>query len=151
MLVAMAQALRIAVVGLGALLMAGIAAASPLITEQEAQLPPDPSKPRAGIERGPDVVPVYPGPNSGALQSPFNFRVRFEAHGGTRVDLDSVAVVYKRLPAIDLTERVRPFLRATGIDMPNAEVPAGAHRIWIFLKDSAGHDSEAEIQFEVTK
>src|SRR5262249_56743421 len=103
------------------------------------------------VERGPDVVAVYRGPNSGALRSPFNFRVRFEPHGGARVDLDSVAVVYKRLPAIDLTERLRPFIRATGIDMPNAEVPAGAHRIWIFLKDSAGHDSQAEIQFEGTK
>jgi hypothetical protein len=152
MLVAMAQALRVAVGGLGTLLMASVvAAASPLITEQEAQLPLDQSDLRVGIERGPDVVQVYPGPNSGALRSPFNFRVRFEAHGGTRVDLDSVSVVYKRLPAIDLTERVRPFLRATGIDMPNAEVPAGVHRIWIFLKDSAGHDNKVEIRFEVTK
>jgi hypothetical protein len=151
MFVAMAQTLRTVIVGLGTLLMAGIAAASPLITEQEAQLPSDQSEIRGGIERGPDVVPVYPGPNSGALRSPFNFRVRFEAHGGTRVDLDSISVVYKRRPAIDLTERVRPFLRATGIDMPNAEVPVGVHRIWIFLKDSAGHDSKAEIRFEVTK
>jgi hypothetical protein len=77
--------------------------------------------------------------------------VKFEPHGNTQIDLDSVAVVYKRLPPIDLTERVRPFLQSTGIDMPAAEVPAGTHHIWIFLRDSVGHDGGGEIQFEVVK
>lgn len=127
----------------------GPAAATTLITRQEAQLPPDNSQLRAGIERGPDIVPIYPAQRSGLIQSPLDFRVKFAAHGGTYVDLNSLTVVYRRMPAIDLTARVRSFARPDGIDMPNAEVPPGAHRIWIFIRDSAGHEGRAELSFSV--
>jgi hypothetical protein len=106
---------------------------------------------RSGIERGPDVIPIYPAPKSGAIQSPFGFRVKFQAHGNTEINLDTLRVVYTRLPDINLTARVKPFTRADGIDMPNAEVPPGAHRIWIFIQDSTGHEGRAEIRFDVEK
>src|SRR4051794_17126918 len=141
--------LRNSVAGLTTLLLIAPAAAAPLITEQEARLPLDETQPRGGIERGPDIVPVYPTPKSGAIQSPFAFRVKFQSHGNTRIDLDSLVVVYKKLPAIDLTERIRPFAQSGGINMPDAEVPAGVHRILIFIKDSAGHERRADIRFEV--
>ena len=127
------------------------AGAATLITEHEAQLPPNDAELRGGIERGPDIVPVYPAPKSGAIQSPFSFRVNFKAHGGTQINLDTVTVVYKKTPDIDLTARVKPFVHADGIDMPGAEAPPGAHRIWIFVKDSVGHESRAEIHFDVEK
>jgi hypothetical protein len=123
------------------------AAATTLITEHEAQLPPDESAMRSGIERGPDIIAIYPAAQTGLIQSPFNFRVQFQPHGGTHIDLDSLIVTYKRIPAIDLTARVRPFAKPTEIDMPSAEVPPGAHRISISIKDSAGHEGRAEIQF----
>lgn len=106
---------------------------------------------RSGIERGPDIIPIYPAPKSGAIQSPFGFRVKFKAHGNTEINLDTLSVVYTRIPDIDLTARVKPFARPDGIDMPNAEVPPGAHRIWIFIQDSAGHEGRAEIRFDVEK
>jgi hypothetical protein len=127
------------------------AGAATLITEHEAQLPANDAQLRGGIERGPDIIPVYPGPKSGAVQSPFGFRVKFEAHGGTQINLDTLDVVYKKTPDIDLTARVKPFVHADGIDMPAAEVPPGSHRIWIFIKDSVGHESRAEIHFDVEK
>ena len=103
------------------------------------------------FERGPDIIPVYPAPKSGAIQSPFDFRVKFQAHGNTRIDLDSLTIVYKRVPAIDLTARVKPFVRSDGIDMPIAEAPPGTHRILIFIKDFAGHEGQADIHFDVEK
>ena len=127
----------------------GSASATTLITEHEAKLPPNDAQLRGGIERGPDIVPIYPMPKSGAIQSPFAFRVRFEAHGGTQVNLDTLTVKYIKTPEIDLTARVKPFVRSDGIDMPNAEVPPGPHRIWIFIKDSAGHEGRADIHFDV--
>ena len=142
---------RVALSGIAVLLTIDPAAATPLITAQEAQLPADNLQLRSGIERGVDVVPVYPTQKSGAIQSPFNFRVRFRAHGNTEIDLDSLIIVYKKIPAIDLTERVRPFVKPDGINMPNAEVPPGAHRILIFLRDSAGHSGGADIRFDVEK
>jgi hypothetical protein len=127
------------------------ALATTLITEHEAQLPANDAQMRSGIERGPDIVPVYPAPKSAMIQSPFGFRVKFEAHGNTRVDLDTLTIVYKRTPDIDLTARVKPFFRPDGIDMPNAEVPPGTHRIWIFIKDTVGHEGRADIHFDVEK
>jgi hypothetical protein len=106
---------------------------------------------RSGIERGPDIVVVYPSPKTGMIQSPFDFKVKFQPHGGTEIDLDSLRVVYKRVPAIDLTARLKPYVRADGIDMPSADVPAGGHRIMIFVKDSAGHEGQADIRFDVEK
>jgi hypothetical protein len=143
--------LRIAVAGLAVALMIAPAAAATLITEHEAQLPADDSQLRSGIERGPDIIAIYPPLKTGMIQSPFGFRVKFQAHGGTQIDPDSLTVVYKRIPAIDLTARVKPYVRADGIDMPDAEVPAGSHRIIIFIRDSAGHEGQADIRFNIEK
>jgi hypothetical protein len=142
---------RLAVAALAGALLATPAAAATLITEHEAQLPPDNSVLRSGIERGPDIVVVYPPPKTGMIQSPFAFQVKFKPHGGTEIDLDSLRVVYKRVPAIDLTARLKPYVRPDGIDMPSAEVPSGDHRIMIFVKDSAGHEGQADIRFDVEK
>jgi len=142
---------RNAITGVVTYLLAGPAAATTLIATHEAQLPPDESQVRSGIERGPDIVPLYPAAKTGSIQSPFRFRVRFQPHGNTRIDLDSVIVTYMRIPAIDLTARLRPFIKTEGIDMPDAEVPRGAHRFFIFLRDSAGHENTAEIRFDVAK
>jgi hypothetical protein len=131
------------------LLLIPFAAAATLINEHEAQLPPDETQLRSGIERGPDIIAIYPPPKTGLIQSPFGFRVKFQAHGGTQIDLDSLTVVYKRIPAIDLTARVKPYARPDGIDMPDAEVPAGTHRIVITIKDSVGHEGQADIHFGV--
>ncbi len=143
--------LRLAVAALACALLAIPAAAATLITEHESELPPDNSLLRSGIERGPDIIVVYPPPKTGMIQSPFAFKVKFEPHGGTKIDLDTLTVLYKRIPAIDLTARVKPYVRPEGIDMPSAEVPAGDHRIMIFVKDSAGHEGQADIRFDVEK
>jgi hypothetical protein len=144
-------ALSMAAALMALMVLSSPAAATMLVTPQEAQLPPDDSQVRSGIERGPDVIPVYPSGRSGMIQSPFDFRVKFAAHGNTRVDLDTLTVVYKRTPGIDLTARLRPFVGPDGIDMPNAEVPPGTHRILIFIKDSVGHEGRADIRFDVEK
>jgi hypothetical protein len=143
--------LRLAAAFATALLVAAAAAAEPtiLITEHEAQLPPDNSVLRSGIERGPEIVTVYPSPKTAVIHSPFNFKVKFEPHGGTAIDLDSLVVTYKVIPAQDLTSRLKPYTHPDGIEMPNAEVPVGKYRIMIFLKDSAGHEGQADIHFEV--
>ena len=143
--------LRLTVAALACALLATPAAAATLITEHEAELPADNSLLRSGIERGPDIIVVYPPPKTGMIQSPFGFKVKFEPHGGTQINLDTLTVVYKRIPAIDLTGRLKKFSRPDGIDMPSAEVPAGDHRIMIFVRDSAGHEGQADIHFDVEK
>jgi hypothetical protein len=141
--------LRLAVAAFAGALLASPAAAATLITEHEAQLPPDNSVLRSGIERGPEIAVVYPSSKMGVIRSPFDFKVKFQPHGGTTIDLDSLVVSYKVIPTQDLTSRLKPYTHPDGIDMQNAEVPAGKYRIMIFLKDSAGHEGQADIHFEV--
>jgi hypothetical protein len=51
---------------------------------------------------------------------------------------DSITVTYMKMPAINITQRLMPFIRADGIDVPNAEVPPGTHQIRIELKYTDG-------------
>ena len=73
------------------------AGAFQLITEQEAALPDDlTGNRRGGPTRGPDIVFVSPKPEAGLLKSPLNLTIRFKAHGGARIDRDSVQITYKK-------------------------------------------------------
>jgi hypothetical protein len=108
-----------------------------LITTEEARLPP-PTKmaPPRAITRGPRIE--VSDLDEGRLHSPFHFKLRFRAFGGSTIDLGTLAVTYLRSSNVDLTRRVRPFAQPTGIDIPDAEVPPGEHAIQVELKDSEG-------------
>ena len=129
----------------------GHAGAAQLITEEEAALPSDNSQVRAGVERGPTVVAIYPSVKSGQIKSPFTLQLKFTSHGGAAIDLDSVIVTYMKVPAIDLTARVKPFVQSTGVNIPDVEVPPGSHRILISIKDGDGRSGWADIKFNVAK
>jgi hypothetical protein len=72
------------------------------------------------------------------VHSPVHFQLKFESFGGAKIDPDSVKVTYLRTPNVDLTPRIKPFVQATGIDMPDAELPAGDHMVRVDIKDSDG-------------
>jgi hypothetical protein len=124
-------------------------AAQVLITQDEAKLPP----PRAaiaaemrGITRGPkvslvsDVEPVH---------SPMHLQLRFESFGGAKIDPESVKVTYLRTPNVDLTARIKSFVQATGIDVPDAELPVGDHQVRVDIKDSAGRSGSSIFALQV--
>jgi hypothetical protein len=124
---------------LASLIVSGSGQATSLITASEAKLPPPTGAvalDRRGIMRAPKVEAVSP---NGAIQSPFRLSLKFDPHGGTAIDLDSVKVTFLRTPNVDLTSRVRPFLRQDGIDMPAAEAPPGDFVVRVDVKDSEGH------------
>jgi hypothetical protein len=128
------------------------AGAIELITEQEAALPDDlTGSGRGGPTRGPDVVLVSPPPNAGLVKSPLTLKIRFKPHGGAKIDRDSILVTYKKLPAIDMTQRLAQFIRADGIEVQAAEVPPGAHRIRIDVKDSDGRSTTDYLIITVAK
>jgi hypothetical protein len=109
-----------------------------LITEDEAKLPPPRgavAADRRGITRAPKVELIS---LSDPVRSPMHFQLRFESYGGSKIDTDSVKVTYLRTPNVDLTPRVRSFVQATGIDMPDVELPAGDHMVRVDVKDSDG-------------
>ncbi len=124
-----------------------------LISEKEAALPVASTADmtfRAGITRGPKVVLVLPTANDGA-HSPVHVEFRFEAHGGAKIDPGSVKITYLKNPAVDLTERVKSFTGAGGIDIPAAEVPPGNHPIRVEVKDSEGRSGLASFTLRVSQ
>ncbi|MBR1127033.1 hypothetical protein [Bradyrhizobium iriomotense] len=120
------------------LLYAGSSRAAQLITEEEAKLPPPKGAiavDQRGIMRGPKVEFVSPG---GAASSPLPLVLKFQSYGGAKIDTDSVKVIFLRTPNVDLTSRVKPFVKADGIDMQDAELPPGEYTVRVDIKDSDG-------------
>ena len=113
-------------------------AATVLITEQEAKLPPPRgavAADRRGITRGPKIDVVLQGEQ---VHSPMHFQLKFETFGGAKIDPDSVKVTYLRTPNVDLTSRIKPFVQPTGIDIPDVELPVGDHMVRVDIKDTDG-------------
>lgn len=120
------------------LLLSGASRATPLITEEEAKLPPPKgaiAADRRGIMRGPKVEFVSPGD---AVNSPMRLVLKFESYGGAKIDPESVKVIFLRTPNVDLTSRVKPFVQSDGINMQDAELPPGEYTVRVDIKDSDG-------------
>ena len=109
-----------------------------LITADEAAQPAQSTGElnRRGVTRGPKIVLVSPA--SAAATSPLHVQFKFETFGGARIDTKDVKVVYLKKPAIDLTDRVKPFVQGSGIDIDQAEMPPGQHVIRVDVTDSDG-------------
>lgn len=144
-------------VGAGALLAVLLPAAQSgameLITPSEAALPAEQITRihERGITRGPSLVVVSPPPTAGMMKSPVALKIKYEAHGGAKIDVDSVLLTYMRTPEIDLTQRIKTFISPDGIDVQDAEVPPGTHTIRVVVSDSNGRSNETDFTFTVGK
>ena len=125
--------------------------AAPLITEEEAKLPPQKgavANSARGITRGPKIQ--VPDGEAAAQSSPMRFQVRFQTFGGSSIDLDALKVTYLKSPVVDLTPRIKPFVQATGIDMPGAQLPPGDHLVRVDIKDSDGRAASTSFLLKIT-
>jgi hypothetical protein len=114
------------------------ASAVELVTAQEAAYPDDPyGETRGSPTAGPQMEIVSPAVTA-LIKSPFQLKVRFSAHGGASVDADSIAITYRKVPAVDVTQRIKPFIAGDTIDVRDAELPPGAHAFRIDVRDSRG-------------
>ena len=99
-----------------------------------------------GILRSPKVEVVSP---TGAVHSPLRLQLKFESFGGATINPDSVKVIYLRTPNVDLTPRLKPFIQAGGIDMPEAELPPGEYTVRVDVRDSDGRPGTASFTLTV--
>ena len=122
-----------------------------LVTAEEAARPSQPAGElnRRGITRGPQITVVDPAP--GDVQSPVHLLIKFESRGGSKIDPAGTKVTYMKNPVIDLTDRVKPFMQDSGIDIGQAELPAGNHVIRVDVKDSEGRIATSLLTLNVTK
>jgi hypothetical protein len=140
-----------AILATGLALIAGTpaSAGTVLISADEAKLPPAKGAvgvATRGITRGPKVA--YVGA-ADTTTSPMRLQLKFESFGGAKIDTDSLKVIYVKNPAVDLTPRLKPFVKPDGIDMPDAELPAGDHLIRVDVKDSDGRAASTSFTLKV--
>ncbi len=123
--------------------------ATPLVTAEEAALPPQkgalPISAR-GITRGPKI---QVSDADGVQPSPVHLLIKFQTFGGSGIDLDALKVTYLKSPVVDLTSRVRPFAQAGGIDMPDAQLPPGEHLMRVDIKDSDGRAASVSFLLKI--
>jgi hypothetical protein len=125
-----------------------------LVTPEEAALPPGAAPSldfRGSPIRRPTIQVVSPPPSAGLVHSPVELKLRFHAFGGAEIDPESVVVTYLKSPAIDVTQRLTPYITADGIVIADAELPAGEHKFWVELKDKSGRVGTAEFSVQVAK
>jgi hypothetical protein len=123
-----------------------------LITAEEAQRPPPPSADltfRAGISRGPGIELVSPKASEQTVHSPVHLQLKFEGRGGAQINVDSLKFTYIRNPSVDLTGRIKSFVRPDGIDVPEAEMPPGTHIIRADVKDKEGRSGSLIFRLNV--
>ena len=124
-----------------------------LVTTDEAARPSQPAGElsRRGITRGPQVTQVDPAPGPDAVKSPMHLVIKFEGRGGAKIDTSGVKVTYMKNPVIDITDRVKPYLKDGGIDIGEAELPPGNHLIRVDVKDSEGRITTSLLNLTVAK
>ena len=122
-----------------------------LITSAEAALPAAATTEIAmrGLTRGPSVDQRSPSPDVLTPLGPLTLDVAFEAHNGASVDPGSVRITYLKDPAVDLTQRLKPYITPTGIKAGDVDVPPGVHMIRIDLTDSQGRSTTAVMKLQV--
>ena len=131
----------------------GIAGAETLITLQEAELPAaaapaDTTASTRALTRPPVAELVRPAGGKDT-RSPTPFTVKFTAYGGTTIDAAATKVFYLKNPLVELTPRLAKYIKPSGIEMPEAEVPPGEHAILIELVASNGHTGSSVVTFRV--
>lgn len=125
--------------------------AAPLITAKESALPAASGTfATRGISRGPAVKLNSPEADT-PINSPFDFKVLFEARGEGKIDPNSVKVVYMKSPFVDLTPRLKSAITPTGINFSKAEVPPGTHIIRVTVKDMDGRETNQVVTIVVNK
>ncbi len=125
--------------------------AATLISSKEAELPDiSPTLSTRGISRGPAIKLDSPQTNAPVV-SPFEFKVSFDARGDSKIDPNSVKVIYMKSPFVDLTPRLINAISSKGIDFSKAEVPPGTHIIRITVKDTEGRETNSVMNLVVAK
>ena len=139
--------MRFVIFSLSFLALSGHAAGAGtiLIKPEEAALPPSENAAKTAsatraLTRRPDILLVSP---EGPVSSPFELRFKFQAHGSSHIRPNSFRLIYLKNPAVDLTERVRPFVTASGVEMPGAETPVGKHLVEARISDDGDRETSS--------
>ena len=125
-----------------------------LITREEARQPAVPLL--RGMEctrsegEGPQVKIVSPRLD-GPLHMPLAIDIVFEAASNKIIDYDSLRLKYLKLISIDLTDRVKPYLKNNRLMVRDVKVPQGRHCLQLSIGYTSGEETLMEIFLNVMK
>lgn len=102
---------------------------------------------REDINVGP-LIEVLKPLDGGQVSSPVEVAVRFIPRLEP-IDIASLRVSIVKFLTIDITDRVKPHATAEGIQVKEARIPSGKHRVRIAVSDAAGGTSVKEFSLEV--
>jgi hypothetical protein len=87
-----------------------------------------------------------------AFNGPFDFQINFICDTPEKVvDMESLRVIYLKFINIDITEKIRPYIRENSIVVPKMNLPEGNHRIQVKIKDNHKNESEQTFLIRVSK
>lgn len=126
-----------------------------LITPEEAASAPVAALPggapfevgRQDSNLGPTIEILKPN-DGGKASGPIEIQINFVPKTGP-VDVSSLKVTVVKFLSIDITDRLREYVSASGIQVKEAKIPAGKHIVRISVADAQGARSIKEIEFEV--
>ncbi len=140
-------------VSLAIVVCANVQAQTLLVTEQEASASRDEPEPfRAKslpVPDAPKINVVTPSLVS-AVASPTRIQVQFQPTAPAQVRPETFKVLYGTF-RIDITDRITAASKVTadGIDVAQASLPKGSHKLYLEIQDSAGRKGERPLQFVV--
>lgn len=134
-------------------LAAGSATADWLITPEEAQLQrrsESYTEPVAAAQgAGPLIVLKNPKMLT-ELRSPIDILVIFEPGiSGKPANMKTIEIRLVGWVSIDITERLRKYIKGNILDIEEAKLPTGRHRLRVSIKDVDGNSNERELVVRV--
>ncbi len=126
-----------------------------LITPEEAASAPRAEAPGGALldvgkqesNLGPTIEILKPNVG-GKASGPVEIQINFVPKTGP-VDLTSLKVTVVKFLPFDITDRLRDYATADGIQIKEAKIPVGKHIVRISVADTQGARSIKEIEFEV--
>jgi hypothetical protein len=141
----MSRTIRPALSLLIALCLAALAAGAEgpppllLLTQNELDALPSDTPVVWGTQKtspdGPQIIIDSPTDNA-TYEGPFPIKIEFRpGPKGHDVDIASLKLEYKKAWGIDITDRVKPYITGTVIDVAESELPRGRHTVEILIAD----------------
>ena len=98
----------------------------------------------------PQIQVIAPQPSNPTLASPLRIELKFSTSPDARILPDTLRVLYGLLK-IDITLKLRLYAQITarGLVAEKAAVPAGNHRLFLQISDTAGRTTVSQWRFTV--
>lgn len=125
-----------------------------LITPEEAARPDSPAIHSRGINslqtkgNGPAIKVLAPRTDQ-VIHTPLSLDVAFEAPPNKTIDYDTLRVDYLKLVSINITDRLKPYLKNNRLTLNDVDIPSGTHRLRMSIAYASGEKTIMDIVLSI--